>query len=161
MAGVLTSGDPSVVLKQGSLLQELSGNQNPQTRQLGTAARQLGDAEQQIRRTGGGVAALRDQLTDRKNSLGKLIATQKAMLTSLAVRQQLQVRSNTIDAGGTTTATYTGPTSTQAGKAVASAYYQLGKPYQWGATGPGSCDCSASRRFLIYASFLEGRVLVT
>jgi hypothetical protein len=85
MAGVLTSGDPSVVLKQGSLLQELSGNQNAQTRQLGTAARQLGDAEQQMRRTGGGVAALRDQLADRKNSLGKLIATQKAMLTSLAV----------------------------------------------------------------------------
>ena len=33
---------------------------------------------------------------------------------------------------------HTGPTSTQAGKAVAVAYAQLGKPYQRGATGPGS-----------------------
>ncbi len=42
----------------------------------------------------------------------------------------------------TTVSTYTGPTSTQAEKAVAFAYAQLGKPYQWGATGPGSYDCS-------------------
>jgi peptidoglycan DL-endopeptidase CwlO len=34
------------------------------------------------------------------------------------------------------------PTSTQAGKAVAFAYAQLGKPYVWGATGPDSYDCS-------------------
>src|SRR5256714_15518957 len=46
------------------------------------------------------------------------------------------------EGSGTVTATYTGPTSTQAGKAVAFAYAQLGKPYQWGATGPGSYDCS-------------------
>ena len=43
---------------------------------------------------------------------------------------------------GTTTSTYTGPTNTQAGEAVAFAYAQLGKPYQWGATGPGAYDCS-------------------
>ena len=36
----------------------------------------------------------------------------------------------------------TGPTATQAQKAVAFAYAQLGKPYVWGATGPGSYDCS-------------------
>ena len=32
--------------------------------------------------------------------------------------------------------------STAAGRAVAFALGQLGKPYQWGATGPGSYDCS-------------------
>ncbi len=44
--------------------------------------------------------------------------------------------------GGGGTTTYKGPTGTQAGKAVAFAYAQLGKPYVWGATGPGSYDCS-------------------
>jgi len=58
------------------------------------------------------------------------------------VPQQQAVQTNSIGAGGTTTATYTGPTVTQAEKAVAFAYAQLGKPYQWGATGPGSYDCS-------------------
>ncbi len=143
VAGVLTSGDPSVVLQQGSLLQELSGNRNAQTRLLGNAAGQLADAAQQMQRTEGGIAALKGQLADHKTSLGKLIATQKATLASLTAPQQQAVQSQSIGgSSGTTTATYTGPTSTQAGKAVAFAYAQLGKPYQWGATGPGSYDCS-------------------
>jgi len=58
------------------------------------------------------------------------------------VPQQQTVTTATIGAGGTTTATYTGPASSQADKAVAFAYAQLGKPYQWGATGPSSFDCS-------------------
>jgi peptidoglycan DL-endopeptidase CwlO len=142
IAGALTSGDPSVVLQRGSLLMELSGNRNAQTRQLLTAASQLADAEQQVQRTEAGMATLKGQLADRKSSLGKLIDTQKAALASLTVPQQQAVAGNSIGAGGTTTASYTGPTSTQAGKAVAFAYAQLGKPYQWGATGPGSYDCS-------------------
>ena len=142
IAGVLTSGDPSVVLQQGSLLMELSGNRNAQTRQLLTDASELTGVEQQEQRTEDGVAALKSQLSAQKDSLGKLIASEKATLASLTVPQQQTVTTNTIGAGGTTTATYTGPTSTQADQAVAFAYAQLGKPYQWGATGPGSFDCS-------------------
>ena len=53
------------------------------------------------------------------------------------------MQSNSIGANGSSAPQqYTGPTSTQAGKAVAFTYAQLGKPYQWGATGPGSFDCS-------------------
>ena len=142
IVGVLTSGDPSVVLQQGSLLMELSGNRNAQTQQLLDDASQLTAAEQQTQRTESGVAALESQLAAQKNSLGKLITTQKATLASLTVPQQQTVTSTSIGAGGTTTATYSGPTSTQAEKAVAFAYAQLGKPYQWGATGPDSYDCS-------------------
>ena len=142
IAGVLTSGDPSVILRQGSLLMELSGNRNAQTSQLLTAATQLAGVEQQMQRTEAGIAGLKRQLSDHKASLGKLIDTQKATLASLTVPQQQEVAGNSIGANGTTTATYTGPTSTQAGKAVAFVYAQLGKPYQWGATGPGSYDCS-------------------
>ena len=142
VAGVLTSGDPSVVLQQGSLLVELSGNRNAQTQLLLTDASELAEAEQQMQRTETGIAALTSQLTARKNALGGLIATEKATLASLTVPQQETVASNSIGAGGTTTATYSGPTSTQAEQAVAFAYAQLGKPYQWGATGPVSYDCS-------------------
>jgi cell wall-associated NlpC family hydrolase len=142
IAGVLTSGDPSVVLQQGSLLMELSGNRNAQTQQLLADAGQLAAAEQQTQRTEDGVAALTSQLAARKSSLGQLITTEKTTLASLTVPQQQTVTSNSIGAGGTTAAAYTGPTSTQADKAVAFAYAQLGKPYQWGATGPDSYDCS-------------------
>jgi peptidoglycan DL-endopeptidase CwlO len=142
LAGVLTSGDPSEVLQQGSLLMELSGSRNAQTQQLLADASQLAGVEQQIQRTEDGIAALKSQLTGQKNSLSTLISTEKATLASLTVPQQQTVASTSIGAGGTTTATYTGPTSTQAEQAVAFAYAQLGKPYQWGATGPGSYDCS-------------------
>jgi peptidoglycan DL-endopeptidase CwlO len=142
VAGVLTSGDPSVILQQGSLLMELSGMRNAQTQQLLTDASELAGVEQQMQRTEDGVAALKSQLAAQKKSLGGLITTEKATLASLTVPQQQTVTTNSIGAGGTTTATYTGPTSSQADKAVAFAYAQLGKPYQWGATGPASFDCS-------------------
>jgi cell wall-associated NlpC family hydrolase len=144
IAGVLTSGDPSVVLQQGSLLMELSGNRSAQTKQLLTDASQLAGVEQEMSRTEAGISGLKQQLSDHKSSLGKLIDTQKATLASLTVPQQQAVQSNSIGGGstGTTSATYSGTTSTQGGKAVAFAYAQLGKPYQWGATGPGSFDCS-------------------
>ena len=142
VAGVLTSGDPSVVLQQGSLLMEMSGQRTTQTQQLLADAGQLAGVEQQMQRTEDGISSLKSQLTAQKNSLGHLLTTEKATLASLTVPQQQAVASNSIGASGTTTASYTGPTSTQAEKAVAFAYAQLGKPYQWGATGPNSYDCS-------------------
>jgi len=143
VAGVLTSGDPSVVLQQGSLLMELSGSRNAETKQLLLDAGQLTGVEQEVQRTESGIATLKSQLAARKNSLGTLISTEKATLASLTVPQQQTVQDNSIGANGSSAPQqYTGPTSTQAGKAVAFAYAQLGKPYQWGATGPGSFDCS-------------------
>ncbi len=145
VAGVLTSGSPSVVLQQGSLLMELSGNRNAQTRQLLTDASQLASVEQEMQRTEAGIAGLKSQLAARKNSLGTLITTQKATLASLTVPQQQAVVSNSIGANGSSAPQqYTGPTSTQAGKAIAFAYSQLGCPYVYGGTGPCHMgfDCS-------------------
>lgn len=142
VAGLLTSGDPSAVLKQASLLQQLAGNQDTQARAFLADASQLVGVQQQLQRTETGIAALRTQLAARKNTLGKLLSSKQATLDSLTTPQQAAVTAGGVGAGGTATATYSGPTSTQAEKAVAFAYAQLGKPYQWGATGPGSYDCS-------------------
>jgi cell wall-associated NlpC family hydrolase len=145
IAGVLTSGDPSVVLRQGSLLMALSGNRNAETTQLLIDASQLAGVEQEQQRTESGIAALKTQLADHKNSLGKLIATEQTTLDSLTVPQQQTVKSNTIGANGSTQkVTYTGPTGSQADQAVAFAYAQLGCPYVYGGTGPCQMgfDCS-------------------
>lgn len=145
VAGVLTSGDPSVVLQQGSLLLELSGSRNTETRQLLSDASQLAGVEQEVQRTENGIAALKTQLASHKNSLDKLIATEKATLAGLTVPQQQAVVGNSIGANGSSTPQqYTGPTSTQAGKAVAFVYAQLGCPYVYGGTGPcgAGFDCS-------------------
>jgi len=145
MAGVLTSGDPSMVLRQGSLLMELSGNRTAQTRQLLADASQLAGVEQEMARTEAGIAGLRHQLAAHRSSLGKLIDTQKATLASLTAPQQQAVLNNSIGANGSSAPQqYTGPTSTQAQKAVAFAYAQLGCPYVYGGTGPcqRGYDCS-------------------
>jgi peptidoglycan DL-endopeptidase CwlO len=145
VAGVLTSGDPSVVLQQGSLLMELSGSRTAETQQLLTDASQLTGVEQEMQRTEAGIATLKSQLTTHKTSLGKLIATEQATLDGLTVPQQQTVVSNSIGANGSSARQqYTGPTGTQAEQAVAFAYNQLGCPYVYGGTGPchSGFDCS-------------------
>jgi len=145
IAGVLTSGDPSVVLQQGSLLMELSGSRNAQTQMLLTDASQLSGVEQEMQRTESGIASLKSQLAAHKNSLSKLIATEKATLDGLTVPQQQTVVTNSIGANGSSAPQpYSGPTGTQADQAVAFVYDQLGCPYVYGGTGPCHMgfDCS-------------------
>jgi cell wall-associated NlpC family hydrolase len=145
VAGVLTSGDPSVLLQQGSLLLELSGTRNAETEQLLSDASQLAGVEQEMQRTESGIAALKSQLAAHKDSLSKLITTQKATLASLTVPEQQAVKSDSIGADGSSAPqTYSGPTSTEADKAVEFVYDQLGCPYVYGASGPchDGFDCS-------------------
>jgi cell wall-associated NlpC family hydrolase len=139
IGALLTSSNPQAVMSQASVLMQLSTDRSAQVAQFIAAARQLEGAQQIARRTQGAVAALDKQLLARKQSIGAALAKKKDLLATLTA-QQTPIA--TVGAGGTTSAVYTGTTATQAGKAVAFAYAQLGKPYVWGATGPDSYDCS-------------------
>jgi len=151
-AALLTAGNPQQILNQSSILLELSANNSAAMNQFLAAARQLTGAQQAARRVQAGMLSLRSSLSSRKQSLNKLRAQEETLLAQLTPAQQAAATP-----GGTTGTTpnptpspspstgstqYTGSTSTQAGKAVAFAYAQIGKPYQWGATGPDSFDCS-------------------
>ena len=148
--GLLSSGDPASVLSEASLVLQVAGTHNEEAAQFLTAAQTLTSVSEQRQRTERGIAQIRAQLASQRTSLNKLLASSKATLDSLTAAQQAQVTADTV--GGTTTSSggqsgsapmaYTGPTGTQADKAVAFAYAQLGKPYVYGATGPDSYDCS-------------------
>jgi len=153
--GLLNAGNPTTVLSQASLVIEVAGAHNQEATQFLSTAQELASIREQRQRTEQGMGQIRAQLTAQKTSLNKLLQTSKATLDSLTVQQQEQVNASTVggtdqtstgDTGtgqtGTTPVSYTGPTTTQADKAVAYAYAQIGKPYQWGATGPDSFDCS-------------------
>ena len=142
IAALLTSNDPQAVLNQGSVLLELSGTRNQEMQAFLVAARQLQASQQQAARTEAGLASLETQRKQQKQQASQALASKQATLASLTAPVQQAVASSSIGAGGTTSAVYTGTTSTQAGKAVAFAYAQLGKPYAWGGTGPDSYDCS-------------------
>jgi cell wall-associated NlpC family hydrolase len=147
--GLLSSGDPSAVLSQASLVLEVAGTHNAQAAQFLTAAQDLAAIRIQRQHTEQGVAQIKGQLAAEKSKLSKLLASRQATLDSLTAAQQAQVEESTVGAAaststqtGTAPVTYSGPTTTQADKAVAFAFAQLGKPYEWGATGPDAYDCS-------------------
>jgi cell wall-associated NlpC family hydrolase len=141
---LLTSGDPQEVLDQSSILVELSSVNRAQMSQFIAAARLLTQTRQTAQRTRQGIAQLKNGLVRRRDSLNTLIAQQKSLLAQLTPAQQAGVGPGTPTpaGGGTPPPKYTGPTSSQAEKAVQFAYAQLGKPYVFGASGPDSYDCS-------------------
>jgi peptidoglycan DL-endopeptidase CwlO len=134
---LLTASDPRAILARASILEHLSSDRAAEMNSVITAARQYATAQQTAHRTEVAVAALQKQCLARKKAIAAAVARQRALLAQLTAQQRAA-----LSVGGTTTATYAGPTSTLAGKAIAFAYGQLGKPYVWGATGPGSYDCS-------------------
>jgi cell wall-associated NlpC family hydrolase len=146
--GLLTSGNPSAVLSQASLLLQVEGTDNEEAQQFLTLANELSTIKGQRQRTEQGVAQLAAQYKSQQSSMNTLLDKQKAELDSLTEQQQAQVTEDSVG-GSTSSGTVTtspitdpGPTSSQADQAVAFAYAQIGKPYEWGATGPDSFDCS-------------------
>jgi cell wall-associated NlpC family hydrolase len=144
--GLLTSGNPNAVLSQASLLLQVEGTHNQEAAQFLTLAGELSTIKAERQHTEAGVAQVEQQIATQKASLTKLLGKQKTILTSLQnAAAEAAVQANTVGGGNTTPQpppTYNGPTSSQADKAVAFAYAQIGKPYVWGATGPSSYDCS-------------------
>jgi peptidoglycan DL-endopeptidase CwlO len=144
MGALLTTDNPQAVLSQASVLLQLSSDRSAQVNHFLSVARQLNGAQQMARRTQTAIAALNKQRLARRQSISKAVSSEKAILATLTASQQ----TNLIGAGGTTSATYTGSTSTQAGKAVAFAYMVLNAPtpYVYGGNGPpgngGGYDCS-------------------
>jgi peptidoglycan DL-endopeptidase CwlO len=160
--GLITSGDPSAVLGQASLLLQVEGTHNEQAQQFLTLANELATIKQQRQRTADGVGQLEAQYASQKASMTKLLDTQTSLLKNLTAQQQATVEAQTV--GGSTSSSavtstpiaYTGPTSSQADQAVAFAYAQISKPYVWGATGPGAYDCSG----LVQAAWASAGVSV-
>jgi cell wall-associated NlpC family hydrolase len=145
-AVLLTSGSAQQILDQASILTELASSNSNQMKQFVSAARQLAGAQQAARRTRDAQAALRSKLASEKRSVEKTMAQEKTLLAQLTPVQQAATGSG-VPTGSTSPTGPVGgqsplPTSTQAGKAVAFAYAQLGKPYVFGAAGPDSYDCS-------------------
>ncbi|MCX4813234.1 C40 family peptidase [Streptomyces sp. NBC_01239] len=74
-----------------------------------------------------------------KATVQKKLATARELLAQLTAQKQQQAAPQADPAKGIPSdASY----ATKAAKAVAFARAQVGKPYVWGATGPGSYDCS-------------------
>jgi cell wall-associated NlpC family hydrolase len=142
IAALLTSGSPEQVLAQASLIEDLGSQDNFRVTQFLAAAQQASAAQGNVQRTQQGLDQLRSQLVTKKQHLDSLLSKENMLLASM---DNAAIAASAVGGPpGTfiTSATYSGPTNTAAGKAVQFAYEQLGKPYLWGGTGPGAYDCS-------------------
>ncbi len=145
---LLTSGNAQQVLNQSSILLELSSADSAEISQFVAAAKQLTSTQQTAQRTRAGILALKNSLGKRKAELNGLISQQQSLLAQLTPAQQAATGPGGGGSSGSGPSSppvqYSGPTSTQAEKAVAFAYAQLGCPYVYGGTGPCSngFDCS-------------------
>ncbi|MGH3300549.1 MAG: NlpC/P60 family protein [Streptosporangiaceae bacterium] len=138
---LLTSGNPQQILNQSSILLELSATNSARIRHFLVAAKELRATQILALRTQASIVQLKDSLAAQKASMNKLVSQQETLVAQLTPAQQTLTEPG---AGGSTTAKYTGPTATQAEKAVAFAYDQLGCPYVYGGSGPcgNGYDCS-------------------
>ncbi|MFD4740247.1 NlpC/P60 family protein [Streptomyces virginiae] len=107
------------------------------------ASGRLADLRSRQRELASHKTVIEEKLTAAKNMLARLTAEERA-----AYEAGSPGGSTTAPAGSAGSAAPRGSTppppsdGSRAARAVAFAYSAIGKPYVWGATGPGSFDCS-------------------
>lgn len=143
------AADPQDYLDQASFLTR-TGDRS--AAEVASVRRQLDEVAQLRDRAGGRLADLRareGELAEYKAAVEGKLDTAKRLLAKLTAEERAAYEAQSggaAPAGAPATATATAPPApadgSRAARAVAFAYGAIGKPYVWGATGPGSFDCS-------------------
>jgi cell wall-associated NlpC family hydrolase len=139
VTGFVGSKDPQAILDQAAVFSHLSHERSSQLTQFLATAQRLRREEAQAKTSLAEVKGKTKELKEKQKKLDKEVEKQKRLLRSLGGGTSSGGGSG---ASGGTGGTYNGPASGPARKALDFAYAQLGKPYQYGAEGPGSYDCS-------------------
>jgi cell wall-associated NlpC family hydrolase len=158
---LVSTGNAQTFLDQTSGLDEVAQYQASQVAQASAEQRQVAaatalhnaqvkHAESLVSAIGSKSKQVQSLLAQAKSVVSRLTAAQQARLAAEQAAQHQRAVSErgtfhppaapkSSSGGG---GTYNGPATGQAGAAVKYAYAQLGKPYVFGASGPGSFDCS-------------------
>ncbi|MFF9136676.1 NlpC/P60 family protein [Streptomyces albogriseolus] len=141
------SGDPDDYLDKAQMLDRTGDRQADALRAMQSKQRELAQeratAQQRLKsleETRAKAAEKKDEvqgkLTEARKLLNSLTAAQRAKMEAAQERDDASAGASDAPAG------YNGPASGRAKTAIEFAYAQLGKPYEWGSTGPNSYDCS-------------------
>lgn len=146
---LVTAADPQQYLAQAAFITR-AGDRNAVG--VSTVRRRLDEVGRLREQAAGRLADLRarqDELAERKAEIEGKLATAKRLLARLTAEQRAAYEARSAGAapspGAATAATAVPPApsdGSRAARAVAFAHTAIGKPYVWGATGPGSFDCS-------------------
>ncbi|GAA3003670.1 NlpC/P60 family protein [Streptomyces drozdowiczii] len=147
---LLLMRDPEAALTQGQVIQRLAAGRAASVRRLGTAEKRAGELAQESRKVLAEQRTLaarkkkdRDTVRTRLKQVEAKIATLSAAqldeVSGLAQKNTDKAQDALVASGALSSSR---PPTAQGGEAVGYAVRQIGKPYVWGAEGPGSFDCS-------------------
>ncbi|MEU5821221.1 MULTISPECIES: C40 family peptidase [Streptomyces] len=147
---LLLMRDPEAALTQGQVIQRLAAGRAASVRRLGTAEKRAGELAKESRKVLAEQRTLaarkkkdRDTVRTRLKQVEAKIATLSAAqldeVSGLAQKNTDKAQDALVASGALSSSR---PPTAQGGEAVGYAVRQIGKPYVWGAEGPGSFDCS-------------------
>lgn len=141
------SADPDEYLKEAEMADRVGHRQASALSVLQDKQRELAQQRKETSAKLREAEDFRKAAAEKKDEVQKKLTEARTLLNSLTAeeRQRLDAaeEQEAEEAGTSDSAdTYDGPASGRAKAALDFAYAQLGKPYEWGATGPDSFDCS-------------------
>ncbi|MEU1676456.1 NlpC/P60 family protein [Streptomyces roseifaciens] len=155
---LLLSSDPESYLEKASTLNQVSAKQADTLKQISEKQRALKQQRQEATGKLKDLAETRKVLGEQKEAVQEKLAAAKEQLNTLTAAERADVlgekekadgakggEERAGRAGGSSSRPDLGkdvPTSGRAAAALAAAQGKIGSPYVWGATGPGSFDCS-------------------
>ncbi|MEZ0071983.1 NlpC/P60 family protein [Planotetraspora sp. GP83] len=144
--GVFYSTTPETTLSGLAALDQVSLARTTQLQEYENAIKGLKQRRDQKKTVFDQAAKVKADLAEQKDQVEKLVKQQTRLLRDLGVFNAGNPNSPGV--------VYNGPASGNARAALEFAYKQVGKPYRYGGTGPGSWDCSG----LVQASWNAGGV---
>ncbi|GAA3498746.1 C40 family peptidase [Streptomyces prasinosporus] len=140
---LLLSDDPEDYLEKASVLDRITVHRTGELRRLRGALRSLAQDRAEAARALRALERSREAVADHRRTVEGKLAEARRLLNSLPADERAAyeraARSGRTHLPGPGAAA---PASARAAAAVAAARSALGKPYVWGANGPGSFDCS-------------------
>ena len=142
---LVNNPNPADFLDQSAMLDEVSRYQAQQLAAVNAARHDVAAAETAYNAQEAAASQTVKTIAADKSKINALLSEAQAVLNSLQAADRARLAAAAAANAASQRAlrySYNGPASGRAAAAVRYAYAQLGKPYQYGASGPGSFDCS-------------------
>ncbi|HEV8650306.1 MAG TPA: NlpC/P60 family protein [Actinomycetes bacterium] len=151
LAAVLTTGDPSSAVERMQSLELLAQQSTELVTSLKAARRSLDASRAVLRSVEAQQAAEVTRLRGKKTEVDRAVDRAERLLNQMRAANRARIAALNRRAAPSQKAVRTGglqqsptppPVSGSVSAVIRWAYRQLGKPYQWGASGPDAFDCS-------------------
>jgi peptidoglycan DL-endopeptidase CwlO len=140
------SSNPNSYLDKATTLDQVTGKQADQIREIQSTQRILAQERKEAQDKMKELADTRKELGDKKKEVQSKLSAAQKQLNTLTAQQRAQLQEQDSQAADRSSSRVSlgdvPAASARAAAAFAAAQTRIGDPYVYGATGPGSFDCS-------------------